>query len=76
MPRRKSLIAQMYEARQKAKLQRQKEEERLRWECGRAGQGCSPAREGSPSTAAGRRRSSGQAARGAVSRPSLSPTGG
>jgi hypothetical protein len=30
MPRRKSLIAQMYEAPQKAKLQCQKEEERLR----------------------------------------------
>jgi hypothetical protein len=33
MPRRKSLTA--HEARQKAKLQRQKEEERLRRGCGR-----------------------------------------
>ena len=35
MPRRKSLIAQMCEAHQKAKLQRQREDERLRRECGR-----------------------------------------
>lgn len=73
MPRRKSLIAQMYEAHQKAKLQRQKEEERLRRECGRTGKGCGPAREGGCSTAPGRRtRDSGQAPRGAAGRTSPS----
>src|SRR5216117_3910016 len=55
MPRRKSLIAQMHETRQKAKLQRQKEGERLRRECGRTGQGCGPTPEGGCSTAPGRR---------------------
>jgi hypothetical protein len=67
MPRRKSLIAQMHEAHQKAKLQRQKEDERLRRKCGRTGARCGPAREGRLLNSAGKKNAQlGQASRGAV----------